>query len=359
VQENHIVKEGLIKMKKTMKTLVVDKEGNLSVETCPIPTYSPNDALLKTISCGVCNGTDSKLIHGNFKGFSPDMYPVMLGHEAVGEVIEVGANVVSYKIGDKVLLPFAGPLGGFECGWGAYSEYGVINDAKAYIKDGKQPPECSYGQTIVPDSIDPVKAAMIITFREVLSSIKRFGIGASDEVVVFGCGPVGLTFIKFMRLLGVGKIIALDIVPEKLKDAEIRGADYTFNSLDKDIVERIKTVCPNGVGYVLDAVGVSNIMNQAMSLLKDHGKICCYGISANTKFELDWTEAPYNWQLQFQQFPSKVEEGEANKQVITWIENGVIDIDDYISDIMDFDEILSAFEKLERKEIFKKCIIKY
>ncbi len=346
-------------MEKMMKTLVVDKEGKLSVETCPMPSYGPNDALVKTISCGVCNGTDGKLIHRNFKGFSLDMYPIMLGHEAVGEIIEVGKNVVSYKVGDVVLLPFAGPLGGFECGWGSYSEYGVVFDAAAYIADGKQPPECAYGETIVPKDIDPVKAAMIITFREVLSSIKRFGIGANDEVVVFGCGPVGLTFIKFMSLLGVGKIIALDVVPEKLYDAKNRGADYTFNASDAGVVAKVKEVCPDGVGYVLDAVGVSQIMNQAMPLLKDQGKICCYGISSNTKFELDWTNAPYNWQLQFQQFPSKIEEGEADKQVITWLRHGVIDIDDYISDIVAFDNILDAFELLEQKKIAKKCIIKY
>ncbi len=346
-------------MEKMMKTLVVDKEGKLSVETCPMPTCGPNDALVKTISCGVCNGTDGKLIHRTFKGFATDMYPIMLGHEAVGEVIEVGKNVVSYKVGDVVLLPFAGPLGGFECGWGSYSEYGVVFDAAAYIADGKQPPECAYGETIVPRDIDPVKAAMIITFREVLSSIKRFGIGANDEVVVFGCGPVGLTFIKFMSLLGVGKIIALDIIPEKLEDAKNRGADYVLNSKDADVVAKVKEICPDGVDYVLDAVGVSQIMNQAMPLLKDQGKICCYGISSNTKFELDWTDAPYNWQLQFQQFPSKIEEGEADKQVLTWLRYGVIDIDDYISDIVAFDNILDAFELLEQKKIAKKCIIKY
>jgi len=342
-----------------MKTLVVDKEGRLSVEECPIPSYGECDALVKTVSCGVCNGTDGKLIHRTFKGFTTDMYPIMLGHEAVGEVIEVGSKVTSYKVGDIVLLPFAGPLGGFECGWGAYSEYGVVNDAAAYIANGKQPPECAFGQTIVPDYIDPVKAAMIVTFREVLSSIKRFGIGANDEVVVFGCGPVGLTFIKFMSLLGVGKIIALDVVPEKLRDAEARGADYTLDANDPDIVAKVKEICPDGVGYVLDAVGISQIMNQAMPLLKDQGKICCYGISSNTKFELDWTDAPYNWQLQFQQFPSKIEEGEANKQILTWLKQGVIDIDDYISDIVEFKDILSAFERLEKKQIAKKCIIKY
>ena len=349
---------------KKMKTLVVSKEGQLSVEQCPIPTYGKCDALVKTISCGICNGTDGKLIHRNFKGFETDMYPLMIGHEAVGQVVETGSEVVSYKIGDRVLLPFTGPLGGFSSGWGAFGEYGVVNDVEAYIKNGYVPgaedfPECGFGQSVLPDFIDPVKGAMIITFREVLSSIKRFGIQANDDIAVFGCGPVGLTFIKFMSLLGVGNIIAIDIMKEKLDDAKLRGADYAFLSDDPNLAGKIKEICPNGLPFVLDAVGVLDIINLAMPLIRDQGKICCYGISALTKFEIDWKDAPYNWQLQFQQFPSKIEEGEAHKQVLTWLKNGVIDLDDYISDIVDFDHILLAFEKLAKKEITKKCIVKY
>ncbi len=346
-------------MSKMMKTLVVDKEGKLSIAECPMPTYDDNSALVKMVSCGVCNGTDGKLIHRNFKGFDVDMYPVMLGHEGVGEVVEIGKNVVSYKIGDKVLLPFAGPLGGYTSGWGAYSEYATVVDAKAYENAGMVAPEFTYAQTVVPDFVDPVKSAMIVTFREVLSSIKTFGIKENDNVVVFGCGPVGLTFIKFMSLIGVGNIIALDIIPEKLETAKANGADYVINSKDADVVEQVKAICPDGVDYVLDAVGVNAIINAAMPMIKDRGKICCYGISTTSKFEIDWTNAPYNWQLVFQQMPSKFEEYEANKQVLTWLKYGVIDIDDFISDIMDFDQIIDAFDMVEERKIAKKCIIKY
>jgi L-iditol 2-dehydrogenase len=346
-------------MNKMMKTLIVDKVGKLSVEECPMPEYGECDALVKTISCGVCNGTDSKLIHRSFKGFHEDMYPLMLGHEAVGEVIKTGEKVTSYRVGDIVLLPFAGPLGGYESGWGAFSEYGVVNDLTAYQASGLPVPECAYAQTIVPKDIDPVKAAMIITLREVLSSIKRFGIGRNDEVVIFGCGPVGLTFIRFLSMLGVKKIIALDIVPEKLQDAVAHGAGCTFNANDPDIAAKVRGICPEGVNYVIDAVGVLPIINLAMPLIKEQGKICCYGISAKTKFEIDWTEAPYNWQQQFQQFPSKIEEGMVNGQILDWIAQGKIDLDDYISDIVDFKDILLAFEKVEAKQIAKKCIIKY
>lgn len=70
---------------------------------------------------------------------------------------------------------------------------------------------------------------------------------------------------------------------------------------------------------------------------------------------LDWSKAPYNWQLQFQQFPSKI--GEANAQILAWIRSGVIDLKDYISDYFRFEDDLEAFEKLEKREIKKKGIV--
>jgi threonine dehydrogenase-like Zn-dependent dehydrogenase len=347
------------RMSEMMKTLVVDRDGKLSVEECPMPDFGPCDALVRTISCGICNGTDSKLIHRTFKGFPEDRYPIMLGHEAVGEVVAIGASVTGYRVGDIVLLPFAGPLGGFGCGWGAFSEYGVVSDVAAYEADGLPVPECAYAQTVVPKEIDPVKAAMIVTLREVLSAIRRFGIGENDDVAVFGCGPVGLTFVSFLSMLGARKVIALDIVPEKLRDAAARGADFVFDAREPDITAKVRAICPDGVGYVIDAVGVLPVINQAMPLLKDQGSICCYGISENTTFEVDWTCAPYNWQLRFQQFPSKLEEGMVNAQILEWIAQGKIDLDDYISDIVDFKDILPAFERVEARQIAKKCIIRY
>ena len=117
-----------------MKTLVVAKDGKLSIQEVNKPRYSEYQALVKTIACGMC-GTDIKLLHRTFKGFPESVYPIMLGHEGVGEVVEVGAKVTSFKIGDKVLLPFVDPdpenLPGLGSGWGALSEYAVVCDPAA------------------------------------------------------------------------------------------------------------------------------------------------------------------------------------------------------------------------------------
>lgn len=341
-----------------MKTLVVREDGKLEVQEVEKPRFHSKQALVKMICCGICNGTDAKLIHKNFKGFGEDQYPLMLGHEGVGEVVEVGKDVKGLQVGDKVLLPFVDAdkerYGRLHSGWGAFSEYGVVDDPEAY--GPAEAPECAYGQTKLPDDIDPVDGCMIITLREVLSSIKRFGIQADQSVAVFGCGPVGLTFIRFMSLLGVSPIIAFDVVPEKLEEAKKAGADYAFDSR-AGAKEHVRGICPEGVDYMLDAVGISALINQGMELIRDGGKICCYGISPNLGMELDWSKAPYNWQLQFQQFPSKIEEGEVTQQILAWIRTGGIDLKDYISDYFRFEDVLGAFEKLDKKQIAKKGIV--
>lgn len=342
-----------------MKSLIVEKDGSLSVKEIPIPRFHTGQALVKMISCGICNGTDAKLIQGVFKGFPKNRYPLMLGHEGVGEVIEVGGKVTTFRPGDKVLLPFvdADPeqYGALDSGWGAFSEYGVVTDPAAY--PAGDAPECAYAQTVLPPFVDPVDAAMIITLREVLSSIRRFGITAEDSVAVFGCGPVGQTFIRFLSLLGVKKLIAFDIVDARLEEALSQGAAFAFNSKKENVSQRIREICPQGVRFVLDAVGMTPLINQAMDYICDGGKICCYGIAPSCEMQLDWSRAGYNWQLQFQQFPSKREEGEATGQILAWLADGTIRLKDYISDYFAFNHVLDAFALLKEHKIAKKGIV--
>lgn len=342
-----------------MKTLIVNTDGSLAVKEIPIPSYNSKQALVKTISCGIC-GTDSKLIHFGFKGFPKDVYPIMLGHEGVGRVVEVGSEVTGYKIGDVVLLPFNDPdkelYGSLGSGWGAYSEYGVVNDKEAFPKG--EVPEVAYAQQIVPADINPVDAAMIITLREVLSNIIYFGIKENDSVVVYGSGPVALTFIKFMSLLGI-KPIAIARSKEKIENVLAHGATAAFNSKECDIVKEIRSIYPEGVKYVLDAVGSAEVVNQAMELICDRGEILCYGVPEKSQMQLDWSKAPYNWKINFQQMPSKLEESIAFEKVLEWIRSGKIDLKDYISDYYDFDHILEAFEKFADHKILKKGIITY
>ena len=349
-----------------MRGLAVDQNGKLSVPELAMPIYNENQALVKTLSCGVCNGTDGKLIHGTFKNM--EEYPMLLGHEGVGRVVEVGKNVTKYQKGDIVLLPFLyEKQDGYAQGWGAYAEYAVVGDEGAFARAGKgigtpEYDEGCWAQTIIRanDKVDPVGAAMIITFREVLSAMKRFGFAENESILIFGAGPVGLCFTRFAKLLGMGPVVTVDVYDDKTQEAARMGADVVINSKKQDVDAEIKRMFPQGVDNIVDAVGINALINQAMKLVKYNGKICGYGISAKLDMQLDWSTGPYNWTLQFVQFPSKYEEYTVHRQVMAWINAGMLDPMDFISDVIPFDKILDAFELMEKRlGTTKKIVISY
>lgn len=340
-----------------MKTLIVDRDGALGFREVNRPRYGEHQALVRMIACGMC-GTDVKLLHHAFKGFPRSVYPVMLGHEGVGEVIEMGAKVTTFKVGDRVLLPFVDAdeenLPGLTSAWGALSEYAVVCDPAA-----EGAPDCAFAQTVLPKDIDPVDATMIVTFREVLSSIRYFGIQPGQSVVVFGCGPVGLTYIKFLSLLGVKDIVACDIVDEKLEQAKGYGAAHLINSAKRDAAAEVRAIYPDGVDFALDAAGVPAIVTQAMPLIKDRGAVLCYGVPAEEKITIDFSRADYNWRVIFQQMPRKREEGLAHGQVMEWIREGRLDMKDFISDYFNFADSVAAYQALLDRKIMKKGIIRF
>ena len=288
-------------------------------------------------------------------------FVIMLGHEGVGEVVEVGSKVKGLKVGDKVLLPFVDPdpenLPGLGSGWGALSEYAVVCDPKAPWPGGA--PDCAFAQTVLDDDLDPVDATMIVTFREVLSNIRYFGIQPQDSVVVFGCGPVGLTYLKFMSLLGVKDLVACDILPEKLEQARNYGATHLINSKECDVRAEVRKLFPGGVDYVLDAAGSPAIVNQGMGLIKDRGSVLCYGVPEKEEVTIDFSPADYNWRVIYQQMPRKREEGEAHAQVVEWMRSGELNIKDFISDYFTFDQAVEAYQKLLDRKILKKGIITF
>ena len=343
-----------------MKTVIVNKDGSLAIKEIPKPSYGPKEALVKTIACGMC-GTDVKLIHGCFKDVPLSSYPIMLGHEGVGEVVEVGSEVKGLTMGDKVLLSFVDPnpelFGELGSAWGALSEYAVVQDVKAH-PEGEAPP-VAYAQTVLEDDLDPVDAVILVTFREVLSAIRYFGVKPEDSIVVFGCGPVGLTYIKFLNLLGNKDVIAVDICDEKLKEAALHGAKLTLNNTKGDLTEAVRAVYPEGVKYALDAVGLPSVTNQAMAILQDRGSVLCYGVLEKEEITIDFSKASYNWNFICQQMPEKAEEGAAHEQILEWVRSGELVMKDFISDYFSFEEALEAYEKLLDRKVAKKGIITF
>ena len=322
------------------------------------PKIQPWQALTRSIANGIC-GTDVTLIKGKFKGVELDTYPVMLGHENVGEVIEVGADVTTFHVGDRVILPFVDEdrenVGPYGSAWGGMCQYGVVNDPAALPEGVESEP--APAQRVLPEDIDPVDAVMLVTFREVLSAVRHFGIRAGDPVVVIGAGPVGLTFIKMCKLSGASPVIAVVRNAEKAKNAAEIGADVVLNSSETDVESEVRALIPGGVPFVIDAVGSEAVIGQAMGLVCDRGMICCYGVPKTQELHIDFSRADYNWILNFQQMPRKDEEAAVHDELIGWIREGKLRLKDFISDYYTFDRAVQAYQDAVDRKIQKKAVI--
>ncbi len=175
----------------------------------------------------------------------------------------------------------------------------------------------------------------------------------------FWGGPCGADIHEVCQGFRHKPVIAIDVVDEKIKEAKEFGADYAINSAQEDAVAAVRKICPDGVDMMLDAVGMNKLILTGMEMIKDNGKILVYGVSPDLKMELDWSKAPYNWGLEFFQFPIKYEEGAVHEQLLSLMELGVINPMDFVSHVFDFKDWEKGFELFESKEPNKKIVIKY
>ena len=318
-----------------MKGVVVYRDGSVKVEELPKPKIGDYQALVRNLSCGICNGTDLKLIHGRFKGF--DTYPAVLGHESVGRVVETGARVTSFKKGDLVLRSILEKVEDDRhfSGWGSFAEYGVVGDAAAMKKDGRTDYFDIYlAQQIVPGHYDVHKAVMLITLKEVLSGIERFGVSRNKAVLIHGAGPVGLAMVRFAKLKGAHPIVVSEPHAERRERALRLGADVAIDPKSEKLAPRAKTIAPEGFDYVIDAVGLNQLMSESLRLVKFNGKVGVYGIAADTHAEIDWTDAPYNWAIHFVQWPTFQDEAAVHNEVLGLVDSGAIDLSEFVTHVI-------------------------
>ncbi len=345
-----------------MKALVVESDGSAAVKEVPRPRIGEYEALVKMKASSMC-GTDLKILHNNLKGYSD--YPTILGHEGVGEVVEVGRKVRNFRVGDQVVLPYIlEKCGEYYATWGAIAEYATVGDTDAMVEDGlpmdeKVLHEFNFAQRKIPSDFDPVAATMIVTFREVYSTMLRMGFHERQGLVIYGAGPVGLTFIRLAKHMGMSPIVCIDRKDEKMQQALDMGADYVMNSAKEDVEPKLREIFPDGIGILLDAAGVPELINQNLKLVRNFGMVCVYGVTPKNELMMSWQEAPYNFDLKFVQWPSKKEEAAVHDEVIKMMEDGILDGADFISDVFDFVDSRKAIELFLSGRNQKKIAIKF
>lgn len=283
-----------------MKALTWHGKGDMRCEKVPDPKIEDGrDAIIRVTACAIC-GSDLHI----YDGVIPSMeHGDIVGHETMGEVVDVGKDNSKLKVGDRVVVPFTIACGEcFFCRRGFFSgcERSNPNKEKAAKLWGNSPAglfgyshllggfsggQAEYLRVPYAD-VGPIKVPEGLTDEQVLFLSDIFPTGymaadfcniqPGDTIAIWGCGPVGQMAIRSAFLLGAERVIATDTVPERLELARSAGA-LTLDFMDEDIYDRIMELTKGrGADATIDAVGTEPETMASFDSMIDRIKVATF-----------------------------------------------------------------------------------
>lgn len=277
-------------MPKMMKSALFVEPGRIVLDDKPIPDVGSNDALIRITTTTIC-GTDIHILKGEY----PVAKGLTVGHEPVGVVEKLGANVQGYVEGQRVIAGAICPSGhSYACldglhsqdgqhgahglkpmgGWrfgntidGAQAEYLLVPDAMANLAP-------------VPDGLTDEQVLMCPDIMSTgFAGAESANIKIGDTVAVFAQGPIGLCATAGAKLRGATTIIAVDTVPERLEMAKAMGADFVIDFSKVDPVEEIMRLTEGrGVDAAIEALGLQQTFESSLRVLKPGGTLSSLGV---------------------------------------------------------------------------------
>ena len=292
-----------------MRALCWHGESDVRVDTVPDPTIEePGDAIIKITSTCIC-GSDLHL----FNGFMPTMEPGdILGHEPMGVVVEVGREVKNLKKGDRVVVPFTISCG--HCWYCKRSEFSMCDTTNrnaeiARKAMGQSPaglfgfshmlgaypggqaeylrvPYADVGPVVIPDGLPDDKVVFLSDiFPTGYMAAENAQIQPGDTVAIWGCGPVAQFTIRSAWMLGAGRVIAIDMVPERLEMAR-QGKAETINFEKVDVYDTLMEMTKGrGPDSCIDAVGAEAHASGSVGAVLDKAK-AAVGLATDRPYAL-------------------------------------------------------------------------
>ena len=256
--------------------LGIGKTGWIEKE---VPACGPLDAIVRPLAVSPCTSD----IHTVWEGAIGERTSMILGHEAVGEIVKVGSLVKDLKVGDRVIVPAITPdwgsleaqggysmhSGGMLAGWkfsnfkdGVFAEYFHVNEADANL-------------ALLPEGLDPAAAVMLSDMVPTgLHGVELADVQFGDTVCVVGIGPVGLMAVAGAALRGASRLFAVGSRPVCVEAAQAYGATDVINCREGDIVQQVlDKTHGKGVDRVILAGGDNDTFRQAVEMVKPGGYI--------------------------------------------------------------------------------------
>ncbi len=271
-----------MKLPQTMLAAVFEGKGKLSLKKMPVPKIGkPDEVLLKVEAASIC-GTDVHILH--VPPGHPATVGAILGHEYVGEVLEVGPACEGLQPGDKVAVDPNVTCGICPaCQLGRHNMCANMTTLGIFIHGGFATFNVAPARQLhkYDKKLKPELAVFAEPLACVVNAFKKLNLFPGENVVVLGAGPIGQYFIQLSKAAGAGKVVAVEPNQRRRKFAKISGATIVIDPTKQNLLQSVGKLFPSGPEVVIDAVG--SLMETAVALAGRGGRIMLFGQNANAR----------------------------------------------------------------------------
>src|SRR6188768_3712914 len=271
-----------------MRAAVFERQGSIKLREVEKPRPGVGEALIRVTLTTIC-GTDVHILRGEY----PVKSGLIVGHEPVGVVEEVGPGVVGYERGQRVIVGAITPCGQCRaCLSGAPSQCGHMGDGYEAIggwRFGNTINGCQAEYVLVPNAQanlakipDSLRDEDVVLCPDIMSTgfsaSERAGVRLGDSVAIFAQGPIGLCATAGAKMSGASLVIGIDRVPARLEMAKRMGADVVLNYEQQDVVAEIKKLTGGGADVAIEALGTQGTFENALRAIRPGGTLSSLGV---------------------------------------------------------------------------------
>lgn len=346
-------------MKKTMTVAMMNKIGKLDFEEQPIPQVKDDCVLVRLDYVGIC-GSDMHLFQNGYIGENHVTGPMVLGHEPGGVIAEIGANVTTLKVGDRVAVEPGVPC--WHCEFCKIGKYNLCRNVYFYaslpVVEGcfaeyiAHPANLCYK---LPENVSTLEGALMEPLAVGFHAAMQSGIQVGSTAVILGAGCIGLVTMLSIKSMGVGEVIVVDLMQNRLDRALELGASKVINASECDSVEAILKLTDHGADYVFETAGSEVSIFQTAKMIKRGGTITLVGYTRDgiAKMNVNWlidNEITIKTVFRYRNIYPKAIEA---------VSKGIIPLKKIASDIYDFKNIQEAMDHaINNKDKITKCVIR-
>lgn len=279
-------------MKNKMKAVVMHGPRELKMEERDCPAAKEGELLIKVEYVGIC-GSDMHFLEEGRLGNWVVEHPIILGHEAAGEVVGIGPGVSGFKVGDKVTMEPGVPCG--HCDLCMSGRYNLCPDMSFMaIPDERDGVFCEYVVHPakmcfkLPEGVNTLEGALCEPLSVGLYAVDKSRAKLGQSAVIFGSGCIGLVTMLALKSVGVHDITVVDVIEKRLEKARELGATRTIRGDKEDAVKFIMDLTDGqGIPLVFEAAGSPITTMQASKVVGPGGVVVLVGMAAEPELKMD------------------------------------------------------------------------